>query len=229
MQEPPKDEKPQDSEKHTDQQCHSLDGGSTEHQDDGHPDHKKSIGRSRSKSRSRSPHGSCSPPPQSDRVHSGDRAHADDMSRNKDHRSDCGPYYSDDHDRYHPSYDRYCEDRYYNFNPSRYYDWGYHRRYVNRGRYWSPCRSPPCRSPNHSRPDDLRDRCSWDNPGFRDRQDHSGSFDNRHGSDNHDNRHHRSTHNDSRDHCRSSSHHDRCSKSPIKSECSQSRSPEYKE
>ena len=63
MQEPPKDEKLWDSEKHSDQQHHSSSDGSTEHQDDGHPDHKKSRGRSRSKSRSRSPHGSCSPPP----------------------------------------------------------------------------------------------------------------------------------------------------------------------
>ena len=62
-QEPPKDKKPQDSEKHSDQQCHLSGGRSTEHQDDGHPNHKKSRGRSRSKSRSRSPHGSCSPPP----------------------------------------------------------------------------------------------------------------------------------------------------------------------
>ena len=79
-QEPPKDEKPQDSQKHSDPQCHSLGDGSTEHQSGDHPDHKKSRSRSRSQSRSRSPHGSCSPPP---RVHSGDGACTDDRSKDK--------------------------------------------------------------------------------------------------------------------------------------------------
>ena len=61
-QEPPKDEKPHNSEKHPDQQHYPSGNGSTEHQGDGHSDHKKPRGKSRSKSRSRSPHGSCSPP-----------------------------------------------------------------------------------------------------------------------------------------------------------------------
>ena len=56
-QEPPKDEKPRDSEKHSDQQCHLSGDGSTEHQGGDHSDHKKSQGRSRSKSRSKSPCG----------------------------------------------------------------------------------------------------------------------------------------------------------------------------
>ena len=173
-QEPPKDEKPQDSEKHSDQEHHSSGDRSTEHQGDDHSDHKKSQGRSGNKSRSKSPCGSCIPPPQSDRIHSGDRDCADDKSEDRDHRSDCGPYYSDDHDRYHHSYNRYHDDRYYDFNHSRYYDWGYNRRYDDRGRYWSSHRSPPHRSPNHSRPDDchsddLRDRHPWGDPRFRDR------------------------------------------------------------
>ena len=128
-QEPPENEKPGDSEKHSDQQHHASVDISTEHKGDDHSDRKKPRGRSRSKSRSKSPHGSCSPPPRSDQVHSGDRTHVNDRSRDKDHRSDCGSYYSDDHDRYPSSYDRYHDDRYYDFNHSRYYDWGYHRRY----------------------------------------------------------------------------------------------------
>ena len=62
-QEPPKDEKPQDCEKHSDPQHCSSGDGSTEHRGDNHPDHKMSRGRSRSKSRSKSPCRSCSPPP----------------------------------------------------------------------------------------------------------------------------------------------------------------------
>ena len=129
-------------------------------------------------------------------------------------RSDHGPYYSDDHDRY-------CDDKYYDLSHSRYYDWGYDRRYDDRGRYWSPCRSPSHRSPNHSRPDDhrsddLRDRHPWGDPGFRDWQDHSGSFDNQRDLDSCDDRHCRSPPPDSRDHHRGSPHHDKYSKSPVK-------------
>ena len=61
-QEPPKDENPGDSEKHSDQQCPASDDKSTACKGDDHSGHKKSRGRSRSKYRSRSPHGSCSPP-----------------------------------------------------------------------------------------------------------------------------------------------------------------------
>ena len=103
-QEPPKDKKPQDSEKLSDQQYCLSGDGSTECQGGDHSDHKKSRGRSKSKSRSPSPCG--------DRVHSGDRACANDRSKDRDHRSDHDPYYSGDHDRYCSSYARYCDDRY---------------------------------------------------------------------------------------------------------------------
>ena len=72
--EPPQDEKPQDSEKASDEQCCPSGDGSARHPGDSHPDHKKSRGRSRSESESRSPCGSCSPPPPGDRVHPDDKS-----------------------------------------------------------------------------------------------------------------------------------------------------------
>ena len=57
----PQDEKPQDSEKPSDEQYCPSGDGSARHPGDSHPDHKKSRGGSRSESGSRSPHGSCSP------------------------------------------------------------------------------------------------------------------------------------------------------------------------
>ena len=59
--EPPQDEKPQDSRKPSDEQCHLSGDGSTRHPGGSHSDCKKSRGRSRSGSESRSPCGSCSP------------------------------------------------------------------------------------------------------------------------------------------------------------------------
>ena len=123
-----------DSEKLSDEQCHPSGDGSARHPGDSHPDHKKSRGGSRSESGSSSPHGSCSPPPPDDRVHSGDRVHDGDRSRDKDHRSNRGSYYPDDHDRYHPNYNRDRDNRFYDFD-SRYYGWGYNRRYYDRGGY----------------------------------------------------------------------------------------------
>ena len=138
------------------------------------------------------------------RVHSGDKVCDGDRSREKDHRSDCGSYYPDDCDRYHPNYNRYCDKRFYDFY-SRYYGWVYDRRYDERGAYWSlPHRfTPPVRSDDHCSVD-LRDMCPWGDPSFRDRC--------------------KSSHHNSRDH-----HRERCSKCPSKPEHSQSCSPEYKE
>ena len=167
--EPPQDEKPQDSEKPSDEQCHPSVDGSARHPGDSHPDRKKSRGRSRSESESRSPHGSCSPPPPDDRVHSGDRVHDGDRSRDKDHRSDHESYYPEDHDRYCPNYDRYHDDRCYDFD-SRYHGWGYDRRYDDRGGYWSlPHRFPPPPRPEDYCLVDLRDMHPWGDPSFRDR------------------------------------------------------------
>ena len=58
---------------------------------------------------------------------------------------------------------------YYDFNCSRYYDWGYDRRCDDRGRCWSPCWSPPCYRPYDHHSNDLRDRHPWADPSFRDR------------------------------------------------------------
>ena len=49
--EPSQDEKPQDSEKASDKQCHPSGDGSTRHPGDSHPDCKKSRGGSRSESK----------------------------------------------------------------------------------------------------------------------------------------------------------------------------------
>ena len=123
--EPPKDEKPQDSGKPSDEACHPSGDNSARHPGGSHSDCKKPRGRSRSGSESRSPCGSCSFPP-GNRVCSGDRVCDGDRSRNKDHRSDRGSYYPDDHDRSCPYYDMHHDDRFYNFD-SRYYGWGYDR------------------------------------------------------------------------------------------------------
>ena len=64
--EPPWDEKPCDSEKASDDQCHPSGDGFARHPGDCHPDCKKSRGGSRSESKSKSPHWSCSPPPPGD-------------------------------------------------------------------------------------------------------------------------------------------------------------------
>ena len=119
--------------------------------------------------KSKSPQGSFSPLPPDDRVHSGDRVHDGDRSKDKDHRCDHGSYYPEDHDRYHPNYDRYCDNRFYDFD-SRYYGWGYDRRYDDRGGYWSLLhRFPPPLKPDDHCSVDLRDMHPWGDPGFRDR------------------------------------------------------------
>ena len=158
------------------------------------------------------------------RVHSSNRVCDGERSRDKDHRSDQGSYYPDDCDSYHPNYDRYQDDRFYDFD-SRYFGWGYNRRYDDRGAYWSlPCifALPPRSDDHHSV--NLRDMHPWGYPGFRDRQDCSGSSDCKRNADNRDGHRHESSHLDNRDH-----HRERCGKSPSKQKCSQSHSPEYKE
>ena len=168
--EPPQDEKPQDSGKASDEQCCPSGDGSAKHPGGSHSDHKKSRGRSRSRSESRSPCGSRNPPPPGNRVHSGnrvcsgDRVHDGDRSRDKDYRSDHGSYYP-----YHPNYDRYHDDRFYDFD-GRYYGWGYNRRFDGSGPYWSlSCRSTPPPRSDDCYSVDLRDMHPWGDPGFRDR------------------------------------------------------------
>ena len=159
-----------------------------------------------------------------DRVHSGNRIPDGDRSRDKDHRFNHGLYYPEDHDRYCPNYDRYHDDRFCDFD-SRYYNWGYDRRYDNRGGYWSfPHRFPPPLRPDDHCSVDLRDMHPWVDPSFRDRGDSSGSSDHKCNADDFDGHQCKSSCHDSRDH-----HRDRCSKSPSKPEHSQSCSPQHKE
>ena len=58
---------------------------------------------------------------------------------------------------------------FYDFD-SRYYGWGYNRRYDDRSEYWSlPHRFPPPPRPDYHCSVNLRDMHPWGDPSFRDR------------------------------------------------------------
>ena len=98
--EPPQDEKPQDSEKPSDEQCHPSGDGLLDIQvtaililrsPEADPEVNFKVGHLMGPAA----------PLLLMTVHSGDRVHDGDRSRDKDHRSNHGSYYPDDCNRYH--------------------------------------------------------------------------------------------------------------------------------